>query len=388
MKKVVLKPEKEKSVHRRHPWIFSGAIASIPEITPGEILPIYSSSGTFLAQGSFHPTNSLAGRIISFDQRPVSETLLQKLVKALDLRKQLFNPSQTNAYRLVNSEGDGIPGLVVDVYDTVLVLQVNTCGMELLKPFFVDALIKLMQPSAIYEKSTSASRRSEGLEDREEWLWGTPAPEVEILENGIKFRCAIEQGQKTGFFFDQREMRKLILGYAKGKKVLNCFSYTGGFSLYALKGGAAQVTSIDASESANQLAAVNTQLNGFASKDHTLIKGDVFALLKEKSRDYDFIILDPPAFAKKRSDVDKACQGYKEINRTALEKMPPKSLLLTCSCSHFIDDTLFQNLIFQASLEAKREVKIIGRHLLAPDHPILIYHPEGGYLKSLLLYAD
>jgi 23S rRNA (cytosine1962-C5)-methyltransferase len=386
--KAILKEGKEKSLLRRHPWIFSGAIGSLPQISPGEILPVYSASGQFLAQAYFHPKNSLSGRVLSFTEEPIERVLKKRLEEALAMRRNLLDPSITNAFRWINAEGDGISGLIVDVYADTLVMQISTWGIERLKPFFVRTLVELFKPKALYEKSSSSSRNQEGLPEREELVWGEKRDEIEILENGVKFLISIEKGQKTGFFLDQREMRKQIGSLAHSKNVLNCFSYSGGFSLAALKGGAHHVTSIDTCETATRLAEQNTQLNGFTSQQHRIVQEDVFRFLEKDPLNYNLIILDPPAFAKKREDNDQACKGYKEINRRVLEKCPPQSLLLTCSCSYFIDEELFQNLIFQSALEAGRNVKIIGRHLLAQDHPILIYHREGSYLKSLLLYVD
>ncbi len=384
MQKVVLKEGKEKSLLRRHPWIFSGAVGIIPPLTPGEIAAVYSASGQFLAQAYFHPENSLTGRVLSFSEDPIEEVLKGRVSEALRLRNALA--LETNAYRLINAEGDGIPGLVVDHYDGVLVIQVNTWGIEKLKPFLVEALIDIAKPKAIYEKSLSASRRQEGLKDSQGWLFGKAEPEIPILENGLAFLVPIEEGQKTGFFLDQREMRRMIGACSFGKRVLNCFSYSGGFSLYALKGGAKAVTSVDSCAKASLLAARHTSLNGFASDRHQIHCEDVFSFLSRVPVNEELVILDPPAFAKKRADVDAACQGYKTLNRLVLEKIPAASKLLTCSCSHYIDEALFQNLIFQAAREAGREVRILSRHVQAQDHPLSIYHPEGEYLKSLLLY--
>ena len=294
-------------------------------------------------------------------------------------------PENCTAYRLINAEGDGIPGLVADIYGKVVVLQATTCGIEKLKESIVEILIKLLAPSSIYEKSQGKAREQEGLESSEKLLYGKKIDEVQIEENGIKFLVRPEAGQKTGFFLDQREMRALVMRHAQGRRVLNCFSYTGGFSLAALKGGAQSATSIDICADALALAERNCALNDFS---HTVVKQDVFDYLKESTLPFDLVILDPPAFAKKRSDVMNACRGYKEINRLAIQKMPPGSLLLTSSCSHYIDETLFQNLLFQAAHEAGRTVKILSRHHNAFDHPLSLYHPEGHYLKSLLLYIN
>ncbi|MBS0647838.1 MAG: class I SAM-dependent rRNA methyltransferase [Verrucomicrobia bacterium] len=379
MSRVTLKPGKEKSVLQRHPWIFSGAIAARTNHAPGEILPVYSSEGKLLGAGYFHPENSIAGRMLTFTDENPLEAIRKKLQAALDLRSRLV-PEQ--ARRLINAEGDGLSGLIVDQYGDVLVLQIHTAGMERLKSFLVEELVQLLKPKAIYQKCTAPARRQEGLEDAEGLLYGVETPEVVIQEHGISYIVSIVEGQKTGFFLDQREMRKKILELSQDKKVLNCFSYTGGFSLAALKGGASLVHSVEISEEACNLA----RRNNFDPERHQIFQADAFDFLRNKPLDYDLVILDPPAFAKKRSDVNQAAKGYREINRLAIQKMPTSSLLLTCSCSSYIDPILFQQLIFQSAADAERDVRIIGRHIQAADHPVSIYHPEGVYLKGLLLY--
>ena len=384
--KVVLKPGREKSLLQKHPWIFSGAVASFPPFENGDLLPVYSASGTFLAQAYFHKTNSISGRVLSFSNESIESLIDRKLFDAISLRKKMFDPEITNCYRLINAEGDGIPGLVIDIYDDLAVLQANTCGIERLKPLIVSALSKKMPLRGIYEKSQSSARKQEGLPDSCATLYGECPQEVLVKENGMLFLVSIQEGQKTGFFLDQREMRQLIATLSQNKRVLNCFSYTGGFSLFALKGGAESVTSIDSSEDACRYAKENTLLNHFPLNKHEVIPADVFDFLSQNKQPFDLVILDPPAFVKKRQDINDACRGYKEINRRALEMMPPGSYLLSSSCSHFIDENLFQQLIFQSALEAKREAIICSRHIQAADHPISLFHPEGGYLKSLLLH--
>lgn len=387
-KSVILKEGKEKSLLKKHPWIFSGAIATLPECEAGELLPVYSSTGEFLAQAYFHPTHSLTGRVLSFNQESIEEEIKDRILDALVLRKQLFDPCQTNSYRLINGEGDGISGLVVDNYNGILVVQIHTCGIEKLKPLIVDFLIKIVQPKAIYEKSTSQSRKEEGLPDIKELLYGFDFEEIEILENGLKLLVSPKHGQKTGYFLDQREMRKLISTYSMGKKVLNCFAYTGSFGLHALAGGAAHVDSVELCKEDCLLGEKNSVLNGFGPDKHRVMPEEAFAFMANNPLKYDLIILDPPAFAKKRKDVDSACFGYKKLNQMAFEKIPPRSYLLTCSCSQHIDQTLFNNLIFQSAIGAGRRAKILSSHIQAPDHPVSLYHPEGAYLKSLFLYVE
>lgn len=386
--KVILKPGKEKAIRHRHHWIFSGAVESIPEGDEGALWPVYSSKGELLGSGYFNRKVGLAGRMVAFGATPPYEALRQHLEKAAALRKQIFQDSDTNAYRLVNAEGDLLPGLIVDRYDQVLVIQISTLGMDRLRPFIVKELQRLLEPRSIYEKSHMSSRREEGLTDVQGLVAGEPVNEVEIRENGLRFRVSIAEGQKTGFFLDHREMRASVKKMAKGKRVLNCFAYTGGFSVYAAAGGAKRVESVDLSAQAIAWARQNDQINGFGTPESHFHVADVFEFLRQGDLPFDLVILDPPAFAKKQRDVIAACRGYKEINRLAMQKMPKGSMLLTSSCSYHVDADLFQKVLFQAAVEAGRTAKIIGRHRLAPDHPVNLCHPEGDYLKSFLLYLE
>jgi 23S rRNA (cytosine1962-C5)-methyltransferase len=260
--------------------------------------------------------------------------------------------------------------------------------MEKLKPLILGHLIRSLSPRSIYERSDLPTRREEGLPEFVGHLYGENIESVEIRENGLRFLAEIQGSQKTGFYLDLREMRGLVRSLAKGRRVLNCFCYTGGFTVAALAGGAASVDSIDSSEPAILLARRNLSLNGFSENDNRLIVADVFEFLRREVSLYDFIILDPPAFAKKKADIVPACRGYKDINRLALKKVGPQGLLLTLSCSHFVDESLFQQVVFQAAAEAGREVRIMQRHRLAFDHPINIYHPESEYLKGFLLFVQ
>jgi 23S rRNA (cytosine1962-C5)-methyltransferase len=387
-RRVILKPGRDKALRNRHPWIFSGAIASFPIFENGEVLPVYSDAGGFLAKAYFHNENSISGRVLSFTDQPIEKAIERRMIEAIALRESLFDREQTNCYRLINAEGDGLPGLIVDIYEEYAVMQINTHGMERLKSFIVEMLKDKMKLRGIYEKSQSGARGQEGLSDSIGSLFGDCPKDLLVKENGLPFLVSIEEGQKTGFFLDQREMRQLVYRMGKNKRVLNCFSYTGGFSLFALKGGATSVTSIDSSENACRYAKENTLLNHIPLAQHEVIKADVFDYLKNCKDTFDLVILDPPAFAKKRHDVNDACRGYKEINRRVFEMMPPNSYLLTSSCSHFIDENLFQQVVFQAAIEANREAVICSRHLQASDHPISLFHPEGEYLKSLLLHIN
>jgi len=388
-KRVVLKPGKEKPIRNRHHWIFSGAVKELSDFIDGSCLPVYSSQNELLGHGYFNRKATIVGRMISFDQTPPQEAVIQHLEMAIAMRQSLFKDKETTAYRLVNGEGDLLPGLIIDSYGDVLVLQTGTLGMQTLLPVIVEWLINHLNPRSIYEKSLLATRREEGLKDQQGALHGeVPAGEIVIKENGLQFAVSILHGQKTGFFLDHREMRQQIRSLSEGKRVLNCFAYTGGFSVYAMAGGAVQVDSVDISAAAMQSAERNFSLNGFETKGHRFITADVFEFLREEPLNYDIVILDPPAFAKRQKDVVQACRGYKDINRIAIQKMAKGSILLTSSCSYHVNEELFQTVVFQAAVEAGRTVKIIGRHRMASDHPVNICHPESDYLKSLLLYID
>lgn len=381
MSRIVLKPGREKAILKRHPWIFSGAVEDLSFVQDGEILPVYSSSGNLLASAYFHSKNSIAGRILSWGKEDPLKTVAYKIKAACKLRASLVD---TNACRMINAEGDGLPGLIVDKYQDVLVIQINTCGMDKLREIVIKELVANLSLRSIFEKSISAARRQEGLVDRQGVLFGPLVTEVIIQENGISYLVSIATGQKTGFFLDQREMRYKVGTLAKGRKVLNCFAYSGGFSVAALKGGALFVDSVEISQEACRLCAENTK----EAPNHRLFQEDVFEFLQREELNYDLVILDPPAFAKKRGDIEAACRGYKELNLLALKKMPEGSILITSSCSSYIGEELFQNILFQAALQAGRVVRILGRHSQAPDHPVSLNHPEGDYLKSLILYVD
>lgn len=386
---VVLKPGKEKAICHRHHWIFSGAIAHFPSCENGSLLSVVDAKGRHLGFGYFNRRCNIAGRMVSFDQTPPLKAIEESICKAIKLRRALFSDQLTTAYRLINGEGDQLPGLIVDQYADVLVIQISTLGIDLLKSDLVEILLKLLKPRCIFEKSTSPSRKEEGLSlEVQQTLYGELPESVEILEEGLRYLVFPKEGQKTGFFLDQREMRALVRKMAKGKKVLNCFSYSGGFSVAALAGGAEYAISVEISAQAIAWARENVQLNGYSNQKNAFFQTDVFEFLKNQNWQADFVVLDPPAFAKRQKDVMNACRGYKEINRLAMLKMPSGSLLLTCSCSYFVDEALFQNLLFQAAYEAKKCVKIISKHHLAEDHPINVFHPEGNYLKSFLLYVD
>lgn len=329
---------------------------------------------------------SILGHMLAFGDETLAVALPKRIAEAAKLRKRWFDPSHTNAIRLINAEGDALPGLIVDAYADVLVMQVANPGIERLKQEIANNLIAECKPRALYEKSTSFMRRKEGLDEVRALLYGDSNPEVEVLEKGLRYSVDVLEGQKTGLFLDQREMRSLVRELAPNRRVLNCFAYTGGFSIAALAGGASHADSVEMSAKCQPRLEKNLALNNLSN--HRFICEDVFDFLKTSPLDYDLIILDPPAFVKKRNDIDKAFRAYKDLNRHVLAKMPSGSLLLTCSCSYHVDESLFQNILFRAAHESGRSVRILSRHRQAHDHPISIFHPESSYLKSFLLYIE
>ncbi len=386
---LILKAGKDKPVKNYHHWIFSGAVKALSDdATDGSIVQVFSSEREILGSAYVNRASGILGRMVAFGEGDPIETITDTIEKAVAFRQGLFDDKHTTAYRLVNAEGDRLPGLIVDRYGDYLAIQIATLGMEKLKPLVLETLHRLFSIKGIYEKSSLPARREEGLKDYEGPVVGNVPTTVEIKENGLTFLVDIAGGQKTGFFLDQREMRSLVRDYAKGRRLLNCFSYTGGFSVSALAGGALRATSVDISEDATKLSDENAGRNAVDSR-HQSVTADLFEYLRESHPgDYDFIILDPPAFVKRKIDIVAGCRGYKDINRLALKLLPERSYLLTSSCSYFVDEKLFQQVVFQAAREADRRVRIISHHRQAPDHPINIYHPEGEYLKSLLLYVD
>lgn len=382
---VVLKPGRERPLLMRHQWIFSGAIKSMDIEQEGGIAKVLDMNGTLIGHAYFNSRSDITGRMISFGDEDPIQTIVRKVKESADLRKALFDTSKTNAFRVINGEGDGIPGFVADLYGTILVVQVGTLGMEKLKEWVIEELKKAFPITSVFEKSTAPARKKEGLAQKEETLFGELPKETEIIENGLSYIVNIREGQKTGFFLDHREMRLKVRSLSANRRVLNCFSYTGGFTVSALAGGALLADSVDASKMAVTLAENNVRLNGLKAEGSRFLKADAFDFLRADSLNYDLVILDPPAFAKSRGEVKGAIRGYREINREAMRKMPEGSILLTASCSYYVDPPLFERTVLQAALEAGRDVRIIGRHIQAPDHPVSLYHEESDYLKSLLL---
>ncbi|HNW59165.1 MAG TPA: class I SAM-dependent rRNA methyltransferase [bacterium] len=385
---IVLKPGKEHVILRGHPWLFSGAIARI-EGKPrnGGIVPICRADGTPFAQGAYNHSSDIAVRIISLDPNREIDTAFwrDRIHKAVALRKHL-QPPETTAMRMINAEGDGLPGLVVDRYGDFLVISIATLLLDRLRETLCELLIVEMAPAGIYERSEGRARQREGLDTRSGMLWGEPPPQqLEIRENGLRFQVDLIEGQKTGFFIDQRDNRSLVESISRNYRVLNCFAYSGGFSLYAVRGGALKVTSVELSAHACGMCRANLLLNRFDPEHHPVITADVFDYLRSGKELFDLIVLDPPAFAKSQKDVQRASRGYKEINLQAIKRLEPGGLLATFSCSNHIDKTLFTRLVLAAAADAGRSVQLVRELAPGGDHPVLLAHEEGRYLKGLLL---
>ena len=394
---VHLRRGKEESLLRRHPWVFSGAIERISEcISPlaeGDIVDVITKQGDFIAKGHYQ-IGSIAVRVLSFEQVEINaEWWAERIAKAKELREAmgLINNGETTCYRLVHGEGDLLPGLVVDIYGRTAVVQCHSVGMYLSRQDIAEAIRKAYGDDieAIYDKSSQTLPFKADLGAIDGYLWGrTSEPNAIVLENGLKFKVNWEEGQKTGFFIDQRVNRDLVRQYSRGRKVLNTFCYTGGFSVAALAGGAREVVSIDLSERAVKLADENVRLNFGDDAKHQAIACNAVEYLKDIDDSYDLIILDPPAFAKHHKVLGNALQGYKKINARALQKIRPGGILFTFSCSQAVSRELFRTTIFTAAAIAGRRVRIINQLTQPVDHPINIYHPEGEYLKGLVVYVE
>lgn len=392
-KKVFLKPGKEESLKRFHPWVFSGAIARVEgEPEEGEVVDVYTSKKEFIACGHFQ-IGSIAVRVLSFRQEPIDHAFwVRRLQVAKDLRCALGvlgNP-QNNTYRLVHGEGDNLPGLIIDVYDHTAVMQAHSAGMHLDRMVVAEALEEVMGDviQHIYYKSeTTLPFKADLLATENGFLKGG-SPENVAMENGLRFHVDWLKGQKTGFFVDQRENRALLERYAKGRNVLNMFCYTGGFSFYAMRGGANLVHSVDSSAKAIDLTNENVSLNFPGDTRHQAFAEDAFKFLDRMGDQYDLIILDPPAFAKHRDALRNALRGYTKLNAKAFEKIRPGGILFTFSCSQVVNKQDFRNAVFTAAAQSGRSVRILHQLTQPGDHPVNIYHPEGEYLKGLVLYVE
>ena len=385
----ILKEEKEKPLEGRHPWVFSGAIDRIDDdFKTGDLVKVFSADERFLGVGYLNPRSQIAIRMLAFEDIAIDEGFFQRKIReAIRLREALMSPD-TDACRLIHSEGDFLPGLIVDKYAGYLVTQFQTAGMDAWKERIVKILQKELPVRGIFEKDDSEMREWEGLTKRVGKLAGEEPPDyVEVRENGITFVVDIHGGQKTGFFLDQRDNRKLVASLSRGRRVLNCFAYTGGFSIYAAKAGATETVSVESSEPALNTARVNFEKNGLPLDKHQFVKEDVFEYLRSSRQEFDLIVLDPPAFCKSKQQIQQAARGYKDINLFALKRLAPAGLLFTASCSSHITPDLFQKIVFGAAKDARRDVQIIAKTSHVNDHPINVYHPEGEYLKGLLCYV-
>lgn len=390
---IYLKPNKESSAKRFHPWIFSGAIGNIKgEPQFGEIVSVYDHKNNFIGKGHYE-SGSIAVRLLTYNDEPINTNFWeQRIMQAFEVRKAAnLIRKDNNAFRLVFGEGDFLPGLIIDCYGTTAVMQAHSAGMHLARFELSNVLknIAELNLKSIYYKS---SKTLEGIIPEEQlidtYLIGGLENDIAI-ENGIKFHADWIKGQKTGFFVDQRDNRQLVEYYAKGRKVLNMFCYTGGFSLYALRGDATSVDSVDSSARAIELLEQNITLNFEKSvSNHKSLVVDAFKYLNDMGNDYDLIILDPPAFAKQRRNLKNGLQGYRKINLQALEKIKPGGLLFTFSCSQAVSPEQFRLSVLTAAVQAKRKVRILHQLTQPIDHPISIFHPEGEYLKGLVLYVE
>lgn len=391
-KKVFLKPGKEESLKRFHPWIFSGAISKYEqEPEEGEVVEVYTSSKEYIATGHFQ-IGSIAVRVLSFVPCEINRDFWkEKLAIAYDVRKCIgvaCNPNN-NTYRLVHGEGDNLPGLVIDIYGKTAVMQAHSPGMHYSRNDLASALAEVMDGviENIYYKSETTLPYKAGLGQENGFIFGGSNENVAI-ENGLKFHVDWLKGQKTGFFVDQRENRALLERYSKGRSVLNMFCYTGGFSFYAMRGGAKLVHSVDSSAKAVELTEKNVELNFPGNERHKAYAEDAFKYLDNMGDNYDLIILDPPAFAKHKDALRNALQGYRRLNAKAFSKIKPGGILFTFSCSQVVTKENFRNAVFTAAAMSGRNVRILHQLTQPADHPVNIYHPEGEYLKGLVLYVE
>ncbi len=391
-KQIYLKKNKEESLLRFHPWIFSGAIASIDDgIKEGDVVRVITSSGDFIAVGHYQ-IGSIAVRVLSFEDIAIDQDFWQaRLRSALQAREAIgMTQSPTNdIYRLVHGEGDELPGLVIDCYGDTAVMQAHSVGMHFSRMDVKEALLAVMGDRIhhIYYKSETTLPFKAGIKEEDGFIHGGGASDIAI-ENGLRFHIDWLRGQKTGFFVDQRENRKLLELYAKGKSVLNMFCYTGGFSVYAMRGQAALVHSVDSSAKAIELTKENIELNFPGDTRHEAYCEDAFKYMDDHDQQYDLIILDPPAFAKHRSALKNALKGYTRLNVKGLQRIKPGGILFTFSCSQVVTKDQFRAAVFTAAAQAKRRVRILHQLHQPADHPINIYHPEGEYLKGLVLYVE
>ena len=391
MQRIIIKKGKEKAIRQWHPWIFSGAIEKISgKPQNGEVVEVADFQDNFLAYGFYNAQSRVAVRALSWSKDlPVDESFWRRRIRqAVEARRHLLDSEHTNACRLIFSEADFLPGLIVDRYADFLSVQILTSGMEEVKSVWIDELQKLLKPKGIFDRSDANARSHEGLAPSSGLLWGEAPPDfISVIENGIKYEVNIAEGQKSGFYCDQRDNRRKVAQYAKGKKVLDCFCYSGGFSLNALAAGAAEVISVDSSALAIETLQRNLKANAFKKPKHQAIQSDVNKQLrafKEQGVRFDLIVLDPPKYAPSRSALDKAARAYKDLNRLAMLLLNEGGLMATYSCSGAVDIDTFKQILAWAALDAGKEVQFIDQYCQPEDHPVRASFPEGEYLKGLL----
>ena len=392
---IQLKPKKEESLQRFHPWVFSGAIQKIEgEPAEGDLVEVLDSNRNFLAIGHYQ-IGSIAVRVVSFENIPVNDDFWNRKIEnayAMRMSLGLVSPKYNNTYRLIHGEGDSLPGLIVDVYDETAVMQAHSVGMHEIRQTLAEAIVKNVPAvKNVYYKSETTLPFKAPIAPKDGYLIGKETAQLTAIENGLQFHVDWLSGQKTGFFVDQRENRSLLERYSAGKSVLNMFCYTGGFSVYALRGGADLVHSVDSSAKAIDLTEKNIQANFPKDKRHKSFDEDAFKFLNNlhtHEQQYDLIILDPPAFAKHREATRNALKGYKRLNAKAFEQIKAGGILFTFSCSQVISKEQFRLAVFSAAAESKRNVRILHQLSQPSDHPINIYHPEGEYLKGLVLWVE
>jgi len=377
---LTLKSGKERLVANRHPWIFAGAIARESGPDSAALADLLDPQGRRIASGFHSQHSQIRVRALTFGDEELTEGTIRERIKAAIARRSGYGETD-NAYRLINAEGDELSGLIVDRYDDIAVIEIANAGVEQLRPLIIDSVQQAIAPRGIWFKNDIPARKIEGLTMDPEWI-GEGQPSAEIRENGLRFRVDAPSGQKTGFFLDQRENRALTRSLAAGRRVLNLFSYSGAFGVYAAAGGAASVENVDSSTGAIELARTNHALNGSAA---TFTVADAFDYVRKTSARYDLLICDPPAFAKSRGDIDRAARGYKDINLFAMKLLDPGAQMLTFSCSGHMSLDLFQKVIFSAAQDAGRRISFVRRLTAAPDHPVSLFCPEGEYLKGFLL---
>ncbi|MDX1614299.1 MAG: class I SAM-dependent methyltransferase [Candidatus Promineifilaceae bacterium] len=391
---LVLKPGREKPVLNRHPWVFSGSIRHIRsgDPDPGDLVTITAHDGRFLARAYYNPQSQITARILTWDPDEALDADFwhARLDQARRLRSLLELEPKTNAYRLVNGEADGVPGLIVDRYGDFLVLQALTLGIDVRKRMLIETAAALFQPIGIVERSDVSVRKKEGLDEVRGLVWGVDPPDsVTVRENDHLFEVDLMRGHKTGLYLDQRQNRNKVCqpNLVRGRKILNVFSYTGGFAVYAAVSGAAQIINIDESATSIDMARKNLALNATNRQQDKYLTGDAFTLLREfrdTGQSFDMVILDPPKFAHSRRDVEAACRGYKDLNWLALRLLRPDGLLATFSCSGRVSADLFQKVVFSAAVDADRHVQIVQQLSQAADHPVSLTFPESAYLKGFL----